>query len=106
MPITELTAEALTNLIAGSDTTSNSSCAIIFFIVRNPGYVGFARSLFGLADLFLVHRVHKKLIAELDEVLTPRGIDGVVEYEDVSLLSTLPFLLALSFALLRFLSSC
>ena len=39
MPITELTAEALTNLIAGSDTTSNSSCAIIFFIVRNARFV-------------------------------------------------------------------
>ena len=31
----ELTAEALTQLIAGSDTTSNSSCAITFFIARD-----------------------------------------------------------------------
>ncbi|KAK2594363.1 hypothetical protein QQS21_007923 [Conoideocrella luteorostrata] len=32
----ELTAEALTQLIAGSDTTSNSSCAIMNYLVRNP----------------------------------------------------------------------
>jgi benzoate 4-monooxygenase len=32
----ELTAEALTQLIAGSDTTANSSCAIIFHIAHNP----------------------------------------------------------------------
>lgn len=33
----ELTAEALTQLIAGSDTTSNSSCALLFHVVKNPG---------------------------------------------------------------------
>ncbi|KAF5586377.1 benzoate 4-monooxygenase [Fusarium subglutinans] len=33
----ELTAEALTQLIAGSDTTSNSSCALLYHIVRTPG---------------------------------------------------------------------
>ncbi|KAK4238258.1 benzoate 4-monooxygenase [Achaetomium macrosporum] len=33
----ELTAEALTQLIAGSDTTSNSSCALLFHAVRTPG---------------------------------------------------------------------
>ncbi|GAO19175.1 uncharacterized protein UV8b_00540 [Ustilaginoidea virens] len=33
----ELTAEALTQLIAGSDTTSNSLCAILNYLVRNPG---------------------------------------------------------------------
>jgi benzoate 4-monooxygenase len=32
----ELTAEALTQLIAGSDTTSNSSCALMNYLVRNP----------------------------------------------------------------------
>lgn len=32
----ELTAEALTQLIAGSDTTSNSSCALLNFLCRNP----------------------------------------------------------------------
>jgi benzoate 4-monooxygenase len=44
----EVTAEALTALIAGSDTTSNSSCAITYHIARNP-------------------RVQKKLQDELDE---------------------------------------
>ncbi|RQM04947.1 hypothetical protein DH86_00004282 [Scytalidium sp. 3C] len=33
----ELTAEALTQLIAGSDTTSNTSCAILYWVVRTPG---------------------------------------------------------------------
>ncbi|KAH7311626.1 putative benzoate 4-monooxygenase cytochrome P450 [Stachybotrys elegans] len=33
----ELTAEALTQLIAGSDTTSNSSCALLYHAVRTPG---------------------------------------------------------------------
>jgi benzoate 4-monooxygenase len=32
----ELTAEALTQLIAGSDTTSNSSCAITYYVAANP----------------------------------------------------------------------
>ncbi|KAK5084291.1 hypothetical protein LTR05_005367 [Lithohypha guttulata] len=32
----ELTAEALTQLIAGSDTTSNTSCAILYYILRTP----------------------------------------------------------------------
>ena len=32
----ELTAEALTQLIAGSDTTSNSSCALLYHMVRTP----------------------------------------------------------------------
>ncbi|KAG6849324.1 hypothetical protein H0H93_009416 [Arthromyces matolae] len=46
----ELTAEALTLLIAGSDTTSNSTCAIIYHLASNP-------------------LVQKKLHAELDEQL-------------------------------------
>lgn len=32
----ELTAEALTQLIAGSDTTSNTSCAIFYWAIRTP----------------------------------------------------------------------
>ncbi|KAK4702902.1 benzoate 4-monooxygenase, partial [Phenoliferia sp. Uapishka_3] len=72
LPKPELTAEALTQLIAGSDTTSNSSCAIIFFIIRNE-------------------RVHKKLRAELDEAFAGRGIEGVLEYEETK---GLPYLLA------------
>ena len=35
----ELTAEALTQLIAGSDTTSNTSCAILFHCLKNPKVV-------------------------------------------------------------------
>ncbi|KAG9049268.1 hypothetical protein FS837_010804 [Tulasnella sp. UAMH 9824] len=46
----ELTAEALTQLIAGSDTTSNSSCAIIYYLARSP-------------------RAMSKLQQELDEAL-------------------------------------
>ncbi|KAL8281106.1 hypothetical protein RQP46_006464 [Phenoliferia psychrophenolica] len=72
MPKPELTAEALTQLIAGSDTTSNSSCAILFFIVRNT-------------------RVHKKLQAELDEAFSARGVEGVLEYEETK---GLPYLQA------------
>ena len=33
----ELTAEALTQLIAGSDTTSNTSCALLYWCLRAPG---------------------------------------------------------------------
>jgi len=46
----ELTAEALTLLIAGSDTTSNSTCAIIYYLARN-------------------RRAQDKLHKELDEQL-------------------------------------
>ncbi|KAJ7211186.1 cytochrome P450 monooxygenase [Mycena pura] len=46
----ELTAEALTLLIAGSDTTSNSTCATIYYLAANPS-------------------VQAKLQAELDEQL-------------------------------------
>lgn len=35
----ELTAEALTQLIAGSDTTSNTSCALLFHVLKNPEVV-------------------------------------------------------------------
>ncbi|UNI15986.1 hypothetical protein JDV02_002467 [Purpureocillium takamizusanense] len=51
----ELTAEALTQLIAGSDTTSNSSCALMNYVVRHP-------------------RVMKKLQDELDAAI-PDGVD-------------------------------
>ncbi|KAI9508525.1 cytochrome P450 monooxygenase pc-bph [Russula earlei] len=46
----ELTAEALTQLIAGSDTTSNSSCAITYYLAGHPN-------------------VQRKLQKELDEAL-------------------------------------
>ncbi|CAE6351790.1 unnamed protein product [Rhizoctonia solani] len=48
----ELTAEALTQLIAGSDTTSNSSCAITYYLAANP-------------------QCQRKLQQELDSVLKP-----------------------------------
>lgn len=35
----ELTAEALTQLIAGSDTTSNTSCALLYHCLRNPAVI-------------------------------------------------------------------
>ncbi|EEP80326.1 benzoate 4-monooxygenase [Uncinocarpus reesii 1704] len=35
----ELTAEALTQLIAGSDTTSNTSCAMLYWVLRTPGVI-------------------------------------------------------------------
>lgn len=51
----ELTAEALTQLIAGSDTTSNTSCALLFHTLKNP-------------------EVAKKLQKELDEALPETGV--------------------------------
>jgi benzoate 4-monooxygenase len=48
----ELTAEALTQLIAGSDTTSNTSCAILYWVVKTPG-------------------VLEKLQKELDQAIPP-----------------------------------
>lgn len=57
----ELTAEALTQLIAGSDTTSNTSCALLFHCLTKPGVV-------------------RKLQAELDAAI-PAG--GVPKYEQV-----------------------
>ncbi|KAJ5900110.1 Benzoate 4-monooxygenase [Penicillium taxi] len=51
----ELTAEALTQLIAGSDTTSNTACAILYWAQRTPGVV-------------------PKLQKALDEVI-PKDID-------------------------------
>ncbi len=51
----ELTAEALTQLIAGSDTTSNTSCALLYWCLKTPG-------------------VMAKLQKELDEAI-PAGVD-------------------------------
>lgn len=58
----ELTAEALTQLIAGSDTTSNTSCALLFWCLKTPG-------------------VMEKLQRELDEVIPDEVI--VPQYETV-----------------------
>lgn len=65
----ELTAEALTQLIAGSDTTSNSSCALLYHVTRTPGVLG-------------------KLQAELDAAI-PGGPDTVPTYDQVA---QLPYL--------------
>jgi len=69
MGTAELTAEALTQLIAGSDTTSNSSCAITYYLARYP-------------------RVQEKLQKELDEALGASD-DTVTTYEQVK---RLPYL--------------
>jgi benzoate 4-monooxygenase len=58
----ELISEALTQVVAGADTTSNSLCPIIFYIARD-------------AD------VQKKLHTELD--LELGDLDGVPEYSQI-----------------------
>ncbi|KAI0860248.1 cytochrome P450 [Xylaria cubensis] len=65
----ELTAEALTQLIAGSDTTSNTSCALLYYAARTPG-------------------VLKKLQEELDAAI-PSNSTKVPDYESVR---NLPYL--------------
>ncbi|KAH0826593.1 cytochrome P450 [Lanmaoa asiatica] len=69
MGTAELTAEALTQLIAGSDTTSNSSCAITYYLARYP-------------------YVQEKLQKELDEALGAAD-DPVTTFEQVK---RLPYL--------------
>lgn len=64
----ELTAEALTQLIAGSDTTSNSSCALMYHVAKNP-------------------RVLAKLQKEIDAAI-PDDMD-IPTYESVK---SLPYL--------------
>ncbi|THH21149.1 hypothetical protein EW146_g362 [Bondarzewia mesenterica] len=65
----ELTAEALTQLIAGSDTTSNTSCAITYYLAANP-------------------RCQEKLQHELDEALANED-DPVSTFDTVK---RLPYL--------------
>ncbi|KAI1084703.1 cytochrome P450 [Whalleya microplaca] len=67
--IEELTAEALTQLIAGSDTTSNSSCALLYHVVRTPG-------------------VLPKMQEELDTAI-PDPTSGVPDYDTIR---NLPYL--------------
>jgi benzoate 4-monooxygenase len=74
----ELTAEALTQLIAGSDTTSNSSCALLYHVVRTPG-------------------VLQKLRAELDAAL-PKDL----YVPTFDLVRDLPYLSAVVNETLRF----
>ncbi|KAK5256845.1 hypothetical protein LTR16_002256, partial [Cryomyces antarcticus] len=58
----ELTAEALTQLIAGSDTTSNTSCALLYHCLNNP---------------YVVEKLHK----ELDQALPNK--DQVPQFDQV-----------------------
>lgn len=60
----ELTAEALTQLIAGSDTTSNTSCALLFHTLKNP-------------------EIAKKLQKELDETLPETGVPAYELIKDL-----------------------
>lgn len=74
----ELVCEALTQLIAGSDTTSNTSCAIIYHLCSTP-------------------HAMKKLQAELDESL--KDAEDVPLFSDVQ---DLPYLQAVLSESLRF----
>ncbi|KAI0403420.1 cytochrome P450 [Xylaria palmicola] len=74
----ELTAEALTQLIAGSDTTSNSSCALLYHAARTPG-------------------VLRKLQEELDAAIPDKAVK-VPDYESVR---NLPYLEAVISETLR-----
>ena len=58
----ELTAEALTQLIAGSDTTSNTSCALLYWCLKTPG-------------------VMSRLQKELDDAM-PAGVE-IPTYDNV-----------------------
>jgi benzoate 4-monooxygenase len=60
----ELTAEALTQLIAGSDTTSNTSCAMLFHVLKTP-------------------HVIPKLQKELDGTLQDVGVPAFKQVKDL-----------------------
>jgi benzoate 4-monooxygenase len=62
----ELVAEALTQLVAGGDTTANSLCGILFWALKKPG-------------------VMAKLQQELDAVI-PSGIPAYTEVKDLKYL--------------------
>jgi benzoate 4-monooxygenase len=61
----ELTAEALTQMIAGSDTTSNTSCAMLYYVVSNPYVI-------------------PKLQKELDSHLTEFGVPEYAQVKDLT----------------------
>jgi benzoate 4-monooxygenase len=60
----ELTAEAQTQLIAGSDTTSNTSCALLFHVLNNPYVI-------------------PKLQKELDDALPDLGVPTFQAVKDL-----------------------
>jgi benzoate 4-monooxygenase len=64
----ELTAEALTQLIAGSDTTSNTSCALIFWVMSTPG-------------------IAQKLQKELDAAIRGSGVPNFEQVKDLPYLN-------------------
>lgn len=64
----ELTAEALTQLIAGSDTTSNTSCALLYWVLTTPG-------------------VLSKLQSELDAALPSPGVPSYASVKDLPYLN-------------------
>jgi benzoate 4-monooxygenase len=74
----ELTAEALTQLIAGSDTTSNSSCALLYYATKTPGILA-------------------KLQKELDDAI-PEGTD----VPTFDMIKSLPYLEAVFNETLRY----
>lgn len=61
----ELTAEALTQLIAGSDTTSNTSCAIVYHLATHPDKM---RKLQAELDRELEHAEEVPLHADVQEL--------------------------------------
>jgi len=60
----ELTAEALTQLIAGSDTTSNTSCALLYHMLKHPEAV-------------------RKLQQELDQALPDDTVPNFAQVKDL-----------------------
>lgn len=62
--LSELTAEALTQLIAGSDTTSNTSCAFFYWATKAPG-------------------VMQRLQKELDAAIPDGGIPTFEQVKDL-----------------------
>jgi benzoate 4-monooxygenase len=77
----ELTAEALTQLIAGSDTTSNTSCALLFWVLKTKGVAG-------------------RLAAELDAAVPAGGVPRWAQVRDLPLWV---FFLSRGFAIADFL---
>lgn len=61
----ELTAEALTQLIAGSDTTSNTSCAIVYHLATHPDKM---RKLQAELDSELEHSEEVPLHSDVQEL--------------------------------------
>jgi benzoate 4-monooxygenase len=62
----ELTAEALIQLIAASDTISNTSCTILFCVIKIPGVVAKLQEELDLAFLkgtdILTYKIVKDLV--------------------------------------------